>query len=136
MPDLENTRTALQGSRMFTPLEGAAAGSQMMQPFAPQQQRPRGVQDRQPPPQNEQAMIMAAVSQMQNQNQVLRNQVAVLSEQLTAAKNALSVLSAVPSPGCCNGGSKRGTELIVIILIALFLAVLVILFVFSKKLKE
>jgi len=113
-PQLENAASQLTGSRMFTPLDG-----QQQQ----QQQHPPS-----PPPQQSAPHPM---QQLQKENSLLRQQLSAVMQHLQQQQKQHQTVSGDKD---CKG--KRTTELLVTILLVLFIAVLVTLFAFCRKLTQ
>lgn len=102
---LENAPMQLQGSKMFTPLDGAAAQQQQPNPIHQLQQANTALRQK----------IVELMQHIQQQQQQQQHQ-----QQQLASKPP----------------SKRTTEVMVSILLVLFIAVLVTMFVFCRKLSQ
>ena len=110
-PQLDNAPQALQGSRMFTPLDQQ-----------PQQQQ----QGQSGPPQN-------PMQQLQQVNAYLKQQLNVLLQHAQQQKAELEKLQKQGGSGGGAGGGKRTTDLLIVVMLVLFVAVLVVLFAFCRK---
>jgi len=107
-PQVQNNSSQLSGSSMFSPFNTEV---------------PQG--------------SPSQLSPLQRENMALKQQLALFAQYIKQQQSVQNTQS-VQSTGNVNGnsGGKRTTELLIMILLILFIAVLVVLFIFCRKITQ